>query len=397
MRFIPQNSFIKMVILAVTLGILCLFPLQALAVEAGSEALLFNSYSSYWQGLDLGDYIGFMNDSRDPYQVLLDSSSGSLFQPKDLTLMIDSLDLDWKQDNNPEKTELHNEVWPFHIQDLSQLSLFSKEEAISFEEKFLGDIEEYKLQGQARVTEGVNLEMAHKKKLRQSGLQVITVEEVSSAGVEVRVLPIATLGAEYARLYQDGGDDLGQTNYNLNLQLSSKARVKALFSYLLSDLEEEMGSKTGREEGFIDVEIPKSLTSLGLEFKTSDEISVMADIIADELSLNNNEYKTMIGVRYTGNGNLIAIHYRQEGQQDARVRGGGIEFGLLDQALISAAYSTEEGATVPQKATMELDFDFSLGEDVLLNMGYKRIKEETDLQQDEDLENLLEATLEIRF
>lgn len=397
MRFIPQNSFIKMVMLAVTLGILCLFPLQALAVEAGSEALLFKSYSSYWQGLDLGDYIGFMNDSREPDQVLLDSSSGSLFQPKDLTLMIDSLDLDWKQDNNPEKTELHNEVWPFHIQDLSQLSLFSKVEAISFEEKFLSDIEEYKLQGQARVTEGVNLEMAHKKKLRQSGLQVITVEEVSSAGVEVRVLPIATLGAEYARLYQDGGDDLGQTNYNLNLQLSSKARVKALFSYLLSDLEEEMGSKTGWEEGSIDVEMPKSLTSLGLEYKTSDEISVMADIIADELSLSNNEYKTMIGVRYTGNGNLIAIHYRQEGQQDARVRGGGIEFGLLDQALISAVYSTEEGATVPQKATMELDFDFSLGEDVLLNMGYKRIKEETDLQQEEDLENLLEATLEIRF
>ncbi|MEC9488905.1 MAG: hypothetical protein UMV23_05430 [Halanaerobium sp.] len=392
----PRRSVNRILMVLVMLGAVCLFPLQAGAssLSGWAQMMLMDANSEPWH-LDLGSYVGYMNDSNG--QLTAESTPGLnlSYQFNELNSYLDTLQLDWAETDNLTKEILFAETDMYQLQDLSKLSLFDSREALSFEEKYLSDIRQYEMQGEAEVAKGVNLEMAHRKKLQQSGLQVISVEEVNSAGLKFKVLPIATLGAEFARSDQEGNNnDLEQTNYNIDLQLSSRAKVKALFTYLLSDLENGQGNKTDWDGSSVE---GRNVTQLGVEYQTSDDISVTADIISDEFPLNNNDYQTMVGVRYTSNGNLIALHYKQGDQPDSRVVGAGIEFGLLDQALISAAYSTEVADTIAQRATISLDFDFSLGEDVLLNMGYKRVKEESEQNYVEDLENMLEATLEIRF
>ena len=146
-------------------------------------------------------------------------------------------------------------------------------------------------------------------------------------------------------------------------------------------------------------------SSLGISYKTSDNMTVSADYI------HNNEFKgtegnsTILGVEYTDEEGKLRAKYQINKSEEKKQTITGLELDLKELATINASYKLLDPQYIKNKLNKESVWDFgldiSLSEVSTFSIGYQVIDNEiTDNQLDENFDNKesnINASFQIEF
>lgn len=284
---------------------------------------------------------------------------------------------------------------------------------------FLSDKAQNELLHLAALYGGNRMENEYKildnsrQQLEDTGIP-IEVKEEKQDSINLYLTPEFHIDANYYEYNQEIKLEK-TTNINLEYDLNNRTKIRAGIVTWEDDSESEIindSSKIDRwkdsstenniPEGDFNIE-NKASSRLGISYKTSNQVTLMADYINND-NLEN-DYSTILGVAYNNDKGQLTYQYQVDfGEKKQTIN--GLQLDLKDLATINASYKLLDPDMLAGTKESEWDsvWDFGVGfnlnEESVLSLGYQiknKQPEELDLDPKEEKESNIQAKLEIKF